>query len=547
MVRIYEIKLKLGEDKRLIPQRIQEKLKTTAPIGAYTIAAESIDARDKKNILFVYTVDFEFEHEKGGGRRVQRAGAYALETAPDLSYSPPAPGTAPLSSRPVIVGFGPCGMFAALILAECGYRPIVLERGKSVEARIADVRRFWKEGLLLENSNVQFGEGGAGTFSDGKLTAGRKDKRARKVLTELVAAGAGEAILYAQKPHIGTDVLRIVVSNLRKKIIAAGGEIRFETRLDNMRVDEAGRLAALVTSPTGVAGGLAPPTTSPAEAAGGLMPPPAPQENAIAADVLLLAVGHSARDTIRALYAAGLPMAQKPFSIGLRIEHPQSLINEAQYGREAAALLPPATYQLAHHCQNGRGVYTFCMCPGGSVIVASSQAGGVVTNGMSTSARDGPFANSGLLVDVRPSDFESENPLAGIIFQEKYERIAFQRGGGHYDAPKTTWGAFAADSAAAKPVTDCLPAFAAAALREAMPQLARRVKGFDQPDAALYAVESRSSAPFRILRNERCESSVPGVYAGGEGAGYAGGIVSAAADGIRIAEEIVIKYSNTAL
>jgi len=519
MYRIHEIKLKIDEDRSLIPELIQKKLKAPINITQYKIIKESIDARDKGDILFVYTVDFEVDDQTEQTLSESGKLANKLEKAPDLTYVYPTPGETPLKNRPVIAGFGPCGLFAALILAELGYRPIVIERGRPAPQRVEDVERFWKEGILDEESNVQFGEGGAGTFSDGKLTTGIKDKRIRKVLEELATAGAGDEILYKQNPHIGTDVLRKTVINLRKKIIELGGEIRFETRLDGICYDKSNQLTSIQISSKN-------------------------KKSAINTENLILAIGHSARDTVRALYNLGVPMEAKPFSIGVRIEHPQKSIDEAQYGKKMMGRLPPATYKLSHRCQNGRGVYTFCMCPGGEVIVASSQKGGVVTNGMSNRARDGFYANSGLLVDVKTSDFASPDPLAGIEFQEKYERIAFEKGGENYTAPKTTWGEFASDATSAKPVIESIPAFAATSLKEAMPYLAKKLKGFNDPNAILTAVESRSSSPVRINRDEHYQSSISGLYPGGEGAGYAGGIVSSAVDGIRIAEEIVKNYSN---
>lgn len=509
MYRINEIKLSLGESKDAIPGKIKQKLKLNENIENYKIVRESIDARDKGEIQFVYTVDFETQEENP-----------KLVLAPDHRYELPSPGTQELKKRPVIVGFGPCGIFAALILSELGYRPLVVERGRPVEDRTDDVERFWREGILDEESNVQFGEGGAGTFSDGKLTTGTKNVRQGKVLEALVSAGAGEEILYKQKPHIGTDILKKVVVHLREKILQNGGEILFNTRLEDVLVDDKGRVSGVLLKDVRSEQPSYP----------------------IDTEVLVLAIGHSARDTIRTLHGRGVLMEQKPFSIGVRIEHPQKMINEAQYGKKYAALLPPADYKLAHRCGNGRGVYSFCMCPGGEVITASSQKSGVVINGMSNSARDGEFANSGLLVDVRVSDFSSEDPLAGVAFQEQYEQIAFKKGGSNYKAPKTTWRDFAHGTEVARPVIESLPDFAVESLKEAMPHFARKIRGFDLPEAKLTAVESRSSSPVRIARGEDLESSIKGLYPGGEGAGYAGGIVSAAVDGILIAEKIVSIY-----
>ncbi|MCL1983632.1 MAG: NAD(FAD)-utilizing dehydrogenase [Clostridiales bacterium] len=507
MYRINEIKLRLGEDKGSIPEKIKEKLKTKAEIKSYRIAKESVDARDKGDILYVYTVDFDTDAEFPN-----------LKKAPNSSYTPPTPGTGLMKGRPVIAGFGPCGMFAALVLSELGYAPVVLERGKQVDERVKDVERFWKDGILDEESNVQFGEGGAGAFSDGKLTTGIKDARVGKVLRELVLAGAGDDILYKQHPHVGTDVLRGVVKNIRKKIVENGGELMFQTRLEGI-VSSEGRLEAVkASSPAG--------------------------DFEIKTQTLILAVGHSARDTIRALGKDGVLMEQKPFSIGIRIEHLQEAINEAQYGKNADKRLPPAEYKLAHRCRNGRGVYTFCMCPGGEVIAASSQKGFLATNGMSNRARDGERANSAVLVDVRVSDYDSSDPLSGIAFQEKYESAAYWMAGGRYQPLPTTWGEFANGAKTAQPVINSLPGFAVSGIREAMPVFANKLKGFDNQGAVVYAVESRSSSPVRIMRNKDFQCNIAGVYPCGEGAGYSGGIMSAAVDGINAAEEIVRKFSR---
>ena len=504
MYRIHEIKLKIGEGREVIPDKIKKRLKTRAEITEYRVVKESIDARDKKNIRYSYTVDFCIDGEFPD-----------LEKASGTTYRLPTAVTKKRSgsgSRIVIAGFGPCGMFAALILAECGYAPLIIERGKDVDERLKDVTRFWKDGVLNEESNVQFGEGGAGAFSDGKLTTGIKDSRVRKVLEELALAGAGDDILYKQKPHVGTDVLRDVVKNIREKIISNGGEILYSTRLDGITVGE-GRLAAVAVFDKNGTG-------------------------EIDTGSLILATGHSARDTFRTLHKAGLYLEQKPFSIGVRIEHPQEIINAAQYGVFAGGL-PPAEYQLAHRCKDGRGVYTFCMCPGGEVIVASSQQGGLVTNGMSMRARSGEYANSALLVDVKTSDFKEEGPLAGIAFQEQYERLAYKMAGRQYKPPQSAWGEFANSSESALPVINSVPAFATGDIIEAMPAFAKKIKGFDSREARVYAVESRSSSPVRIKRNEHFMSNIEGIYPGGEGAGYAGGIVSSAVDGIKIAEEII--------
>lgn len=510
MYRINQIKLDLNENKENIPKKILAKIgNENISITNFKIIRESIDARDKGAIKMVYTVDFSTNIDIS-----KIALKLKLNESPDTDYKFVDLGTKKMKNRPVIVGFGPCGMFAALILSEMGYKPLIIERGNCVEKREIDVQKFWQEGILNEESNVQFGEGGAGTFSDGKLTTQIKDIRIHKVLEELVAAGGDEEILYKQKPHIGTDILRNVVVNIRKKIIENGGEIRFASKLSDIKFTDGEVNAVQVNG-----------------------------EKWIDTENLVLAIGHSARDTFRMLNKKGIDMAQKPFSMGVRIEHPQKMIDKAQYGRSYEEL-GAADYKLSHRCENGRGVYTFCMCPGGEVIVASSQKGGVVTNGMSYHARNSKYANSALLVDVRTSDFGSEHPLAGVEFQEKYERKAFVEGGSNYTAPKSSWKDFVDKNKKGNKVRKCLPEFVVEAMVEALPFLGRRLRGFDSPNAILTAVEARSSSPVRILRDECFESSVKGVYPAGEGAGYAGGITSAAVDGIKIAEKIARKYNS---
>ena len=777
MYRIHQIKLKLGESTDCLPQKILKLIgNRELLISEWHIVKESIDARDKKHIRLVYSVDFTAVYKKNPKKQARLAAnpKLKLEEAPNLAYVPavyegetcasedenrveepstprsfrenrsgikenenraeeplpparqalkperklqqdraeepllparqnakpeqklqqdknlptsqtetpqprsgmpePLPSARVLRDRPIIVGFGPAGMFAALILAQAGLRPLVLERGQEVDARTASVERFWREGTLNEQSNVQFGEGGAGTFSDGKLTTGIKDARIRKVLEEFVAAGAPKEILYKQKPHIGTDVLRLVVKNIREEIKRLGGEVRFNTLVEDLRVED-GRVSGVICAQDGAetdhesgaqpqeqnCGALVPKlaqnsedsrgarafqdtqlpanghrdlapqlaqnsedscgahafqdTQPPANGGGDLAPQNAQKsENGcgiptrcIPCQTVIFAMGHSARDTFRRLRARGIAMSQKPFSVGVRIEHPQDMIDIAQYGAPGRELgLPPADYKLSWRCENGRGVYTFCMCPGGKVVIASSQAGGVVTNGMSYHDRASGIANSALLCDVRTSDFGSDDVLAGVIFQEKLEHQAFLAGGSSYAPPRCTWGELR--NGQAPQVESCLPNFAVAALREAMPHLGRKLHGFDNPDAMVTAVETRSSSPVRFARNADyegicsaaagtarskfagrphyaadavmldasthetgistnaphhpadaapCDNSMPtvgnetepadgktliGFYPCGEGAGYAGGIMSAAVDGIRVAETIIRKW-----
>ena len=532
MYRIHQIKLRPGESLDRLPEKILKKLGPVAKgllIDEWKVVKESLDARDKSAIRLVYSVDFTVASSKTPCKpaELKPNNKMGLEMAPDMRYREAVtrPDAGGLKHRPVIVGFGPAGIFAALILARAGYRPLVLERGQDVDARTAAVQRFWNTGELDTESNVQFGEGGAGTFSDGKLTTGIKDPRIRKVLEELVSAGGPEDILYRQKPHIGTDILRTVVKSIREEIKALGGEIRFGSRVSDI-IAEDSRLAAVRLA----------------------------NGDVIECEAAVFAIGHSSRDTFRALFRSGIDMAQKPFSIGIRIEHPQEMIDIAQYGAPAAELgLPAADYKLNYRCQNGRGVYTFCMCPGGEVVVASSQEGGIVTNGMSYHNRDSGTANSALLCDVRVSDFGSDHVLAGVEFQEKYERLAFQNGGCGYRPPECSWGQFknpedralsSEARAEAKAVENSLPDFAVDAIREAMPHLGRKLKGFDRDDAVMTAVETRSSSPVRFARNDALMGSIggqtlEGFCPCGEGAGYAGGIMSAAVDGIKAAEAII--------
>ena len=440
---------------------------------------------------------------------------------------PPAHGSDTLAHRPVVVGMGPAGLFAALELAREGYRPIVIERGPVMDKRIEAVDRFRRERVLDPEANLLFGEGGAGTFSDGKLATGIRDGLIREVLREFCDAGAGDDIMYLAKPHIGTDVLREVIVNIRKKIEALGGDVLFDTRLAAFETEN-GRLKAInVIKRSGIA-----------EANGNRELKP----ERIETEALILAIGHSARDTFALINDTGLDMQQKPFSIGVRMEHPQALIDTAQYGEENVGKLPPADYKINHRASNGRGVYSFCMCPGGEVVVCSTANGELCVNGMSNRKRDSGTANSGILCDVRTSDFGSDDVLAGVRFQEKYERLAFKNGGGDFTPPKCRMAGFLCDNSEARAVVDSLPDFAYEAIREAVPEFARRIKGYDDPDAVITAVETRSSSPVRILRGDDGQSNIKGIYPAGEGAGYAGGITSAAVDGIRAARHIIGRY-----
>lgn len=524
MLRLTSITLPIGHSDNDLTDMILDKLAIDPDsLVAYHIRRKSVDARKRGGVFFVYTVDVEITADED----TLAAKNQQVSIAPSMDYIAPPSKSSDL--RPVIIGTGPCGLFTGLILAEAGMRPLLLERGKPAKQRVKDVAAFWKDGSLDKNSNVQFGEGGAGTFSDGKLTTQIKDKhnRCRKVLNELVAAGAADEILHLAKPHIGTDVLVKVVTNIREKIVALGGEVRFESHVTAILVEDSKVKGVTIAS-----------------------------GEDIDTDTVVAAIGHSARDTFQMLYDKGVTCEQKPFSIGARIEHSQSLIDKTQYGKYAdSSELGHADYKLVHHCPNGRGVYTFCMCPGGSVIAASSQPETIVTNGMSTFSRSNPNANSALLVGVTPADFKSSHPLAGIEFQRKWETAAFKLAGSNYNAPAQRLedflnGAPSTGHGKIKPtylpavtycdISQCLPAFAIDAMRTAIPYLDKKLRGFADGDAILTAPETRSSSPVRITRNETYQSvSTAGLYPAGEGAGYAGGIMSAAVDGIKVAESIL--------
>jgi uncharacterized FAD-dependent dehydrogenase len=543
MYRIDEIRLSIGEDISVIPERVIEKLdldKATWRVSDWRVARKSVDARDNRCIRFVYAVRFDIENKDRDGIEIPaRVKALSDEVAMpqydipgciadagEVSKSKMSFSSAP---RPVIAGFGPCGIFAAYVLAKAGLRPIVLERGRPVEERRRHAAAFWKEGVFDENSNVLFGEGGAGTFSDGKLTTGIGDPRKAFVYKTFVEAGGGDDLLRLNRPHLGTDVLFRVIQNLRAFVLNAGGDIRFGCKLAGIGTDKAGGVAMAVTENTR-------------------------EETAdktfeeIETDRIILAVGHSARDTMKMLFDHGVAVEQKPFSMGVRVEHPQSLINEAQYGRNFESLygmgyreagLPPAEYKLSHKCKDGRGVYTFCMCPGGSVIAVASEPRGVCTNGMSERARDGSFANSAVLVDVRLEDFGDAHPLAGCELQRKAERAAFSLKG-DYSLFSETLEDFASEGSA---LAACLPSFVSRDIMEAIPVFGRRIKGFDAADTRVYGPETRSSSPVRIPRGADMQCNISGLYPCGEGAGWAGGIVSAAADGVRVAERVIAELS----
>ena len=535
-MRLTELKLPLDHSESDLRSAILKRLRIAADeFVGYSIFRRGVDARKPSAIAFIYTLDVELGNEKAVLARLRND--RHVGPTPDTAYRfvTRAPQTGP-APRPVVIGSGPCGLFAGLVLAQMGFRPIILERGKSVRQRTRDTWGLWRKGELDPESNVQFGEGGAGTFSDGKLYSQIKDPqfRGRKVLTEFVKAGAPAEILYVSKPHIGTFRLVTVVENMRAGIEALGGEMRFQSRVEDI-VIEYGQVRGL-------------------RLAGG---------ETIAATHIVLAVGHSARDTFQMLHQCGVQLEAKPFSIGVRIEHPQSLIDRARFGPNAGnPLLGAADYKLVHHCKNGRSAYSFCMCPGGTVVAATSEPGRVVTNGMSQYSRNERNANSAIVVGVTPADFPGAAddplaaPLAGIAFQRHWESLAFEAGGGNYSAPVQRVGDFLAGrpSTALGSVlpsytpgvhpTDlarCLPDYVVAALRESLPAFGREIAGFAMEDALLTGVETRTSSPIRIARDENFESiNTRGLYPAGEGAGYAGGILSAAVDGIRVAEAVAL-------
>lgn len=522
MIRVSELKLPVTGNQKALEKKLAKALRVPVEeIKAYRIFKRSLDARKKDNIHYAYVVDAEVKNEN---KILEKNKDKHISKTPDLAYHLPKGENRP-TKRPVVVGFGPAGMFAALLLAEMGLQPIVLERGGDVDSRKQAVDTFWQTGKLDVESNVQFGEGGAGTFSDGKLTTRIKDPRCRKVLEEMVAAGAPEEILYDAKPHIGTDLLRGVVKQLREKIISLGGEVRFFAKVTGFQWEN-DRVQAVFLQ----------------------------NGEKIEAEDVVLALGHSARDTFTLLYEEKFALEQKPFAMGVRIEHPQAMIDAVQYG-DAAALLPAADYRLTYTTQKNRGVYTFCMCPGGYVVNASSEKGRLAVNGMSNFRRDGENANSAIIVSVTPGDFPVPGALGGVEFQRRLEEKAFLLGNGRI--PVQLYGDFKEDRRS-EALGDVAPQFcggyALSNLRELMPealntafiegmeQFGKKIRGFDRSDALLAGIESRTSSPLKIIRDENLESSVKGLYPCGEGAGYAGGITSAAMDGLKVAEEIIRRY-----
>jgi uncharacterized protein len=574
MLRLTELRLPLDHAEDALRPAVLARLAITdLDLRSVQVARRGYDARRKSAIELVYTLDLELDPDRLGDTELlaRHAGDHHLKPAPDTTYRPvaevptdfwPATGAASAAPapphRPVVVGFGPCGLFAALVLAQMGLRPIVIERGKAVRERTRDTWGLWRRSTLDPESNVQFGEGGAGTFSDGKLWSQISDPRhlTRKVLTEFVAAGAPEEILTVSKPHIGTFRLVSMIEKMRAQIVALGGEVRFEQRLVDLllepRPDKSGS-----TGRTLAVRGLRVAT------------PEAPQGLELRTDHVVLALGHSARDTFGLLARRGVAMVAKPFSIGFRIEHPQGVIDRARFGPNAGhPILGAADYKLVHHARNGRSVYSFCMCPGGTVVAATSEAERVVTNGMSQYSRNERNANAGIVVGIEPRDYRQDgrerapsdpvNPLDGIVFQRVFESRAFELGGGYYFAPVQRIEDFLA-ARPSRALGDVLPSYkpgvtptdlgdvrrpavplyAVEAIREAIPAFERQIRGFAMPDAVFTGVETRTSAPLRLPReSDRQSRNVAGLYPAGEGAGYAGGIMSAGVDGIETAEAV---------
>ena len=537
MLRITDLKLPLDHADEALPKAIRTRLKLDAkePLS-FSVAKRSYDARKRGAILLIYALDIDTPRE---AELLQHfADDKNIGPTPDTSYRFVAQAPANLPLRPVVIGTGPCGLFAGLILAQMGFRPIILDRGKAVRERTKDTWDLWRKRNLHPESNVQFGEGGAGTFSDGKLWSQIRDPQhhGRKVLTEFVKAGAPEEILYVSKPHIGTFRLVTMVENMRATIESLGGEIRFSSRVDDLLIDTDAKGARQVRGVT-LQGG-----------------------EEIRADHVVLAIGHSARDTFEMLHRRGVFMEPKPFSIGFRIEHPQSMIDQHRFGAFSGnPILGAADYKLVHHAGNGRSVYSFCMCPGGTVVAAASEPGHVVTNGMSQYSRNERNANAGIVVGISAGDYPG-GILAGMAFQRKWEAAAFAAGGGTYAAPGQLIGDFLAGRPSKafgevlpsyRPgvhLTDlagCLPDYAITAIREALPAFERQIRGFARPDAVLTGVETRTSSPVRMTRGRDFQSlNTKGLYPAGEGAGYAGGILSAGVDGIKVAEAVGLSLAE---
>lgn len=530
MIRIGQLKMHPEHtDKELLKKIVKTLRVSENEILDYSIRKQSIDARKKSDIKYVYTIDVSVVNEQ---QILKRTKGNSISIVKETEYKFPSSGEQKMKQRPVIVGLGPAGLFCAYFLAKNGYKPIVYERGASVEERIKDIETFWNTGVLNTESNVQFGEGGAGTFSDGKLNTLVKDAygRNQEVLKVFVENGAPKEILYMNKPHIGTDVLMDVVRNMRKRIQAWGGDICFHSKFIQLE-QKGGKLQSItIVSKDG--------------------------EQIVPAETLILALGHSARDTFSMLYEKEIPMTAKAFAVGVRVEHAQLMINESQYGKDMANKLPVASYKVAENLENGRGVYSFCMCPGGYVVNASSEEGHLAVNGMSYHARDGQNANSAIIVTVTPDDFENDHPLAGVEFQRKLEKKAYEIGKGKVPVQrfvdfcknKKTEGVGSIAPQIKGEYTfanlrDIFPEIINESIMQGIKSFDKHIQGFAGDDTILSGVESRTSSPIRIVRNESLQIEESGIYPCGEGAGYAGGITSAAMDGMKVAEKIAEKFS----
>ncbi|WP_411169566.1 NAD(P)/FAD-dependent oxidoreductase [Clostridium sp. MB05] len=527
-IRVNNMALKIDEDKNLLIKKVAKKLKISIDeIQNFKIVKESLDARKKNDIKYIYCVEVEHKNEEKLVNKLRDKDVKLEEPHYDADI---VFGGKELKNRPVVVGFGPAGIFAALLLAEKGYKPLVIERGEDVDKRTETVDKFWKTGELNTESNVQFGEGGAGAFSDGKLTTRIKDRRCDYVLRGLVRAGAPEDITYVGKPHVGTDILKGVVKNIRERIKELGGEVLFSSKLEEIK-SEAGELKSIIVN-----------------------------GKEIECENLILAIGHSSRDTYEMLHKTGVFMEPKAFAVGVRIEHPQELINKSQYGdMHEHPKLKAAEYRLTYQSEKlKRAVYSFCMCPGGVVVAAASENERLVSNGMSYHARDLANANSALVVTVGPDDFEGDSPLRGMEFQRHYESLTFKVGGGKYKAPVQLVGDFMEDRVSTKlgkvipsytagyvfkDLRECLPDYVIEALKEGIADFDKKIKGYGDFDSVLTGIETRTSAPVRITRDEKLQSiSIKGLFPAGEGAGFAGGIISAAVDGLKVAEKIMEEY-----
>lgn len=525
MIRISQIKLPIDHKKEDLDKKVQ-KLLRLKKVPAYQIRKQSLDARKKKELKYIYTVELKLAKEQ----RYIKLGKN-ISIVKEKQYQIPECGTKQMTGRPVVVGMGPAGLFAAYLLAQKGYCPIIIERGEPVEQRVKKIEKFWQTGYLDTESNVQFGEGGAGTFSDGKLNTLVKDKFDRNtyVLETFVQFGAPRDILYTNKPHIGTDLLRKIVKNMREEILSLGGEIYFNTKLTDFKMEQEKITKLEINGRTWISCGP-----------------------------VVLAIGHSARDTFELLYQRGIPMKSKPFAIGVRVEHPREMINESQYGENyPREFLPTAAYKLTAHAENGRSVYSFCMCPGGYVVNASSENGMLVVNGMSNHDRMAANSNSAIIVNVSPQDYGSDHPLAGVAFQRKWEQKAFKEGNGKIpvqllgDFEKNrvskSFGSFEPSMKGENSFANlnrCLPDYIISAIIQGMHQFDHKIKGFASPDTIVSGVETRTSSPIRIERGEFMESEIGNLYPCGEGAGYAGGITSAAMDGIKVAEAIIRRFKS---